>query len=105
MDAADDPREPLVGSRAGAALSQRHLSLPPSRDHLSEHQEDRTEGDEAKKMENLSSKSQWIVLALASGACAAFNGVFAKLYAFFFCLSAAPTVPNLGKEKDILLLI
>ena len=30
-------------------------------------------------MENLSRKSQWIVLALASGGCAAFNGVFAKL--------------------------
>lgn len=25
-------------------------------------------------------QNQWIVLAVASGACAAFNGVFAKLY-------------------------
>lgn len=25
------------------------------------------------------SRSQWIILAIASGACAAFNGVFAKL--------------------------
>jgi len=35
---------------------------------------------------NLSKKSQWIVLAVASGACAAFNGVFAKLYALFSVL-------------------
>ena len=28
-------------------------------------------------------RNQWVVLALASGACAAFNGVFAKLYVFF----------------------
>lgn len=79
MDAADDPRQPLLGARDDAALSQRHLSSPPSQDHPSD--EERPEDDDqAKEMENLSRKSQWIVLALASGACAAFNGVFAKLY-------------------------
>jgi hypothetical protein len=31
-------------------------------------------------LSNMSRKSQWIILAIASGACAAFNGVFAKLY-------------------------
>jgi len=30
-------------------------------------------------LSNLSRQSQWIILAVASGACAAFNGVFAKL--------------------------
>lgn len=30
-------------------------------------------------------RNQWLVYALASGACAAFNGVFAKLYVFFDC--------------------
>jgi len=30
-------------------------------------------------LSNMSRKSQWIILAIASGACAAFNGVFAKL--------------------------
>ncbi|CZS88631.1 uncharacterized protein RAG0_00313 [Rhynchosporium agropyri] len=34
---------------------------------------------EVADMENLNRKSQWIVLALTSGGCAAFNGVFAKL--------------------------
>jgi hypothetical protein len=34
------------------------------------------------EMENKSRKSEWIILAIASGACAAFNGVFAKLYVF-----------------------
>jgi hypothetical protein len=39
-------------------------------------------------MENISRKSQWILLAVASGACAAFNGVFAKLYVVAFPFSA-----------------
>jgi hypothetical protein len=36
--------------------------------------------DNQMNLSNLSRKSQWIILAIASGACAAFNGVFAKLY-------------------------
>jgi hypothetical protein len=31
-----------------------------------------------------SGRSQWIFFAVASGACAAFNGVFAKLYVSLF---------------------
>jgi hypothetical protein len=81
IDALDDPRQPLLGPRDGATLSQRPLSTS-SQDQSS--QEERTEDDERKEMENLSGKSQWIVLALASGACAAFNGVFAKLYVMSF---------------------
>lgn len=42
-------------------------------------QKEETKGDEM-DYDNMSRKSQWIVLAVASGACAAFNGVFAKLY-------------------------
>ena len=34
---------------------------------------------EEEMLSNASRKTQWIVLAVASGACAAFNGVFAKL--------------------------
>lgn len=30
-------------------------------------------------MKDLSRKTQWLLLAVGSGACAAFNGVFAKL--------------------------
>jgi hypothetical protein len=77
---ADDPRDPLLGPQAAkqdaadSALPQRHSSTsPPSL--LVAHEQD----SGAENMENLSRKSQWIVLALASGACAAFNGVFAKL--------------------------
>ncbi len=83
IDALDDPRQPLLGhgDGDGATLSQRPLSTS-SQDQSP--QEEGTEDDEPKEMENLSRKSQWIVLALASGACAAFNGVFAKLYAISF---------------------
>jgi len=37
--------------------------------------------DETAEMDrsNISHKSQWVVLAITSGTCAAFNGVFAKL--------------------------
>jgi len=102
MDALDDPRQPLLGARDDAALSQRPLS-PPSQNRSSQDpQEERSEDDQAKAMENLSRKSQWIVLALASGACAAFNGVFAKLYVI---LVFSPRFPldKSREEEDILL--
>lgn len=35
-------------------------------------------------------RTQWMFFAVASGACAAFNGVFAKLYVFF-CISFIST--------------
>jgi chemotaxis response regulator CheB len=78
MSADEDPRKPLLGSRIAKmeSLSRRHLATTPGTE------EESTEQDR-QKMENLSRKSQWIVLALASGGCAAFNGVFAKLYVDF----------------------
>merc|ERR1712093_904371 len=50
-------------------------------------------GDTA-EMENLSRKSQWIVLALASGGGAAFNGVFAKLTTTELTTSFATWIAN-----------
>ncbi|KAN0096238.1 hypothetical protein V8E51_015043 [Hyaloscypha variabilis] len=95
MDTVDDPQQPLLGARDDAALSQRHLSSP-SQDRSSEDpQQERFEDGQAKEMENLSKKSQWIVLALASGACAAFNGVFAKLTTTELTTSFATWVANL----------
>jgi hypothetical protein len=78
---ADDPRVPLLGPQAtkqdaDAALSQRHSSTSPPPSLLVAHEQ---ENSGTENMENMSRKSQWIALALASGACAAFNGVFAKL--------------------------
>jgi hypothetical protein len=84
IDALDDPRQPLLGPRDGATLSQRPLSSSSEDLSPQEPLVERTEDNEAKEMENLSRKSQWIVLALTSGACAAFNGVFAKLYVIYF---------------------
>lgn len=49
--------------------------------------------EETPKPQSWAQRNQWIVLALASGACAAFNGVFAKLYvpkmAFPFPMASA----------------
>lgn len=40
-----------------------------------------TSGDmPGQQPEAWSRRNQWIIFAIASGACAAFNGVFAKLY-------------------------
>jgi hypothetical protein len=82
MDDIDDPRAPLLGAKnddrvdPSAALSGRHASSS-STPLLPDPKE--AQAGEREEMENLSRKSQWIVLAVASGACAAFNGVFAKL--------------------------
>lgn len=82
----DDPRLPLLPAKQGvpahpsASLSQQHVSSPlttRSPDLKESAHSILLEGEA--EMENPSKKSQWIVLALASGACAAFNGVFAKL--------------------------
>jgi hypothetical protein len=72
---ADDPRVLLLGSaKAGAStsLSESHsaslnVDPPPAVE------------EEMLDLQNMSRKSQWIILAVASGCCAAFNGVFAKL--------------------------
>ena len=76
-----DPREhePLL---AGASLSQRPSSSspPPISADVGEAEEDEM------NIQNMSRKSQWIILALASGGCAAFNGVFAKLYVYVILL-------------------
>jgi hypothetical protein len=106
MDAAEDPQQPLLGTRDGATLSERPLSSPPSQEHSSKDpSEERTEDDQATEMENLSRKSQWIVLALASGACAAFNGVFAKLYVISFSVFRGSDSAKSGECEDILHLI
>jgi len=54
-------------------------------------------GIEQDEMEfkDLSRKSQWIALAIMSGACAAFNGVFAKLTTTELTTSFATSVANL----------
>lgn len=85
MDSVDDPRRPLLGtakSDGEATLSERYASSqPPSYHSSSADIGIQEEGVEAAEMDlqNMSRKSQWIILAVASGACAAFNGVFAKL--------------------------
>jgi FtsZ-interacting cell division protein ZipA len=102
----DDPRKPLldatvagVSSTKAHAKNRNHQSgsynaTTFTRSISSSHREERDEREreeddddeeeeeeeeEEQMMENISRKSQWILLAVASGACAAFNGVFAKL--------------------------
>ncbi|CAG8982541.1 hypothetical protein HYALB_00002323 [Hymenoscyphus albidus] len=72
---------PLLGSKTAAShsLSQRHggAETTPQRPHLEASPD--LEVKDAMEFKDLSRKSQWIALAVMSGACAAFNGVFAKL--------------------------
>jgi hypothetical protein len=114
--ASDDPRKPLLGATVAAGVgganglnhdtakennssSVNNLSYGAS---TSPSQQSITRGDEEEDeevqvlleaeeqndtaMDSISRKSQWILLAVASGACAAFNGVFAKLYVAFSLL-------------------
>jgi hypothetical protein len=75
-DTADDPRKPLLSSaKAGASLSGHHPQDAPSSNNASSPAPE----EEMLDLHNMSRKSQWIILAVASGCCAAFNGVFAKL--------------------------
>lgn len=81
MDTADDPRMPLLGTtkEANAVSVSRPPSSPPSYNVATSSPPD-VEGEDAEMdLQNMSRKSQWIILAVASGACASFNGVFAKL--------------------------
>jgi hypothetical protein len=80
----DDPRKPLLKSN-----TRSYDIAPKARsDRITQVDDPVHEAPDASKtaqdtgdmdLSNLSRKSQWIVLAVASGACAAFNGVFAKL--------------------------
>ncbi|TVY56517.1 hypothetical protein LCER1_G002168 [Lachnellula cervina] len=88
------PRDPLLGT----SLSQRqHPSHPSTSTSTStklvekqvEHEQDEME------FKDLSRKSQWIALAIMSGACAAFNGVFAKLTTTELTTSFATSIANL----------
>jgi hypothetical protein len=89
MDTADDPRRPLLGtakSQGEAGLSERHIisSQPASYNSIINSTEQdiviEEDGEVAEMdLQNMSRKSQWMILAVASGACAACNGVFAKL--------------------------
>ncbi|TGO15739.1 hypothetical protein BTUL_0036g00300 [Botrytis tulipae] len=97
----DDPRKPLLGTTGTGVYKLQTknrilnddgpynattISKPTSslnregNEPELELEEDEDEEEEQENtMENISRKSQWILLAVASGACAAFNGVFAKL--------------------------
>jgi len=69
----NSPRRPLLGANRD---TQDATSAPAIKSNTTTTQ---TGGEDKLAMENLSKTSQWIVLAVASGGCAAFNGVFAKL--------------------------
>ncbi|KAL3427398.1 hypothetical protein PVAG01_00907 [Phlyctema vagabunda] len=86
----DDPSQPLL---AQAALHDQPLSEQPAAHHSSPAPHD----DNAPDMDlsKASRKSQWIILAVASGACAAFNGVFAKLTTTELTTSFATGIANL----------
>ncbi|KAK4448068.1 transcription initiation factor iia small subunit [Podospora aff. communis PSN243] len=83
---------PAAGSTAGSTALPGHIKkrLPrpvPAATAMTEAQDEHrplldgetAEGSEPTMAPSWAARNQWIVLALASGGCAAFNGVFAKL--------------------------
>lgn len=64
---------------------------PASQHHHDSFRADKSASPTAGKMdveEPLSWRKHWMFFAVASGACAAFNGVFAKLYVIPFIIQA-----------------
>jgi len=98
--AADDPRRPLLvatktdPASTYASLSERpsHSSPSPITPFLPEEREE--------DMDGLSRKTQWVILAVASGACAAFNGVFAKLTTTELTTTFATGIANFLGLRD-----
>jgi hypothetical protein len=76
-----DPKDPSLSRRRPASRTTAPSGPAPPAE-----QEEAAEMD----LQNMSRKSQWLILAVGSGACAAFNGVFAKLYVFTFALLGFP---------------
>lgn len=75
----DDPREPLLGERVTAGgHAERGLGVATATEGDTQG-DSKSDTDMGMGLEKMSRRSQWIALAVASGACAAFNGVFAKL--------------------------
>ncbi|EDN92637.1 hypothetical protein SS1G_08500 [Sclerotinia sclerotiorum 1980 UF-70] len=103
------------GSYSATAGSKSIASLHcEGRDELELEEQDGEDDDDEEEeeevqeqehtMENISRKSQWILLAVASGACAAFNGVFAKLTTTQLTTSFAEHVAGffgLGKGEKV----
>ncbi|RDW69487.1 hypothetical protein BP6252_08507 [Coleophoma cylindrospora] len=85
----DNPSRPLLATVADDhSLSE---PLPSYSSTLLGNDETAEEMDLSKA----SRKTQWILLAVASGACAAFNGVFAKLTTTELTTSFATSIANL----------
>ncbi|KAM3065769.1 hypothetical protein ACMFMG_010005 [Clarireedia jacksonii] len=132
--ASDDPRQPLLGATVGAGVgsigataranhddakdnSAKDNNNSPSYGALSTSEHSITQDDEEETevavleaeendtaMDNISRKTQWILLAVASGACAAFNGVFAKLTTTQLTTSFAESVASffgLGEGEKV----
>jgi len=73
--ALDGQEESMTSAAAAAAAADDDQQRPL----LNAGDATATSEDETMSSSSWTRRNQWIVLALASGACAAFNGVFAKL--------------------------
>ena len=71
----NNPRRPLLGANQETSTQDATSAIRTKATATAT----QTAEEEKLEMERLSKTSQWIVLALASGGCAAFNGAFAKL--------------------------
>ncbi|KAL2873564.1 hypothetical protein SGCOL_011276 [Colletotrichum sp. CLE4] len=84
----DNERSPLLPRHEDAAHSE-----PPTE----------AENDDEQTTESMAwaRRNQWIVLAVASGACAAFNGVFAKLTTTELTTTISQAISNFLHLQDI----
>ncbi|RDL30754.1 uncharacterized protein BP5553_10099 [Venustampulla echinocandica] len=92
----NDPHTPLPNDQSPSFSRRRPSARSSSSSGPAETPKNLPEEKETADMEfkDMSRKSQWIALAMMSGACAAFNGVFAKLTTTELTTSFAASVGN-----------
>ncbi|KAF4828645.1 Transmembrane protein 42 [Colletotrichum tropicale] len=105
-DRAQKDQIPTMAAAKTTSLdNERRPLLPRHEDDEHSHpptdaeDDDNDQGDESKMA--WARRNQWIVLAVASGACAAFNGVFAKLTTTELTTTISQAISNFLHLSDI----
>ncbi|KAK1729430.1 hypothetical protein CaCOL14_007617 [Colletotrichum acutatum] len=93
----------MAGATTTTLDNERSPLLPRHEDDAHSEPPTEAEGDDEQATESMAwaRRNQWIVLAIASGACAAFNGVFAKLTTTELTTTISQAISNFLHLQDI----
>ncbi|KAK0374914.1 hypothetical protein CLIM01_07723 [Colletotrichum limetticola] len=93
----------MAGATTTTLDNERSPLLPRHEDDAHSEPPTEAEADDEQATESMAwaRRNQWIVLAVASGACAAFNGVFAKLTTTELTTTISQAISNFLHLQDI----